>query len=148
MTRLKTADVEHIVTLADRYDMSKESTARRYVEEHNEPVAVIVSQHGKVTRVYRHKSFPFIDSSPGSPLPARSATALATVKESEATGWMEIDGGVWLTSRHGNRSPKLYEQVLGQQSGFRLTLITLDDDDGSDDDEDVERVWLPPTLRR
>ena len=148
MAHLKIVDVAHVVTLADRYDMSKESTARRYVEEHNEPVAAIVSQHGKVTRVYRHKSFPFIECRPGSLLPAKSATALATIKESEATGWMEIDGGIWLASRHGQRSPKLYEQVLGQQSGFRLTLITLDDDDGSDDDEDVERAWSPPTLRR
>lgn len=148
LARSKTIDVEQIVALAKRYDMSKESTARRYVEEHDEPAAAIISQHGKLIHVYRHKTFPFIECSHGSSLPASSATARATVKESEATEWIEIDGAVWLAVQRGRRSPKLYEQVLGQQNGFRLTLVTLDDDADSDDEEDVERAWSPPTFRR
>lgn len=148
LARMRIVDVEHIVTLAERYDMSKESTARRYVQEHDEPTAVVVSQHGKAQRIYRHKSFPFVECSPGSPVPAASATAQAAVKESEATGWIEVDGGVWLASRRGRRSPKLYEQVLGQQGGFRLTLITLDDDYASEGDEDEDGAWSAPTFHR
>lgn len=148
LARSKAVDVEHVVALAKRYDMSKESTARRYVEEHDEPAAAIVSQHGKLIHVYRHKAFPFIECNPGSPLPATSATVRLTIKENEATDWTEIDGGVWLAAQRGQRSPKLYEQVLGQQKGFRLTLITLDDNDDTDDEEDVERAWSPPTFHR
>jgi len=148
LARMKTVDVEHIVALAERYDMSKEATARRYVEEHNELAAAVVSRDGKITRVYRHKLFPFVEPSPGTPLPAQSATARVSVKEGEVTGWTEIDGGVWLASKRGRRSPKLYEQVLGQKIGFRLTLITREDDDSADDDEDVKRAWSPPTFHR
>jgi Zn-dependent peptidase ImmA (M78 family) len=47
LARMRIVDVGHIVTLAERYDMSIESTARSYVEEHDEPAAAVVSQHGK-----------------------------------------------------------------------------------------------------
>jgi Zn-dependent peptidase ImmA (M78 family) len=148
MAKLTVVDVEHILALANRYDMSKEATARRYVDKHRESCAAVVSQNGKVLRVYRHSSFPFVEPERDSPVPSGSATARMTVSENEVTGWNEVDGGVWLGSRHGRRSPKAFEQVLGQQNGFRLTLITLDDDDTADDEEDVERAWSRPTFHR
>lgn len=148
LARLKIADVEHVVALARRYDMSKESTARRYVEEHEERMVVVVSQQGMVKRVYRHRSFPYVECRPGAPLPADSATARAAVKEGKTSGWLEVDGGVWLDAERGRRSPRLCEQVLGQQNGYRLTLITFDNDGDADADEDAEGAWASPTFHR
>ncbi len=151
MAAFRVVDVEHILALSRRYDMSKEATARRYVEFHREPAAAVVSKGGKVLRVYRHKSFPFVEATIGASVPSGSATSRVTVEEGKATGWHEVDGGVWLSSRFGRRSPKVFEQILGQQSGFRLTLLTIESDDTDDDDEDaddVRRAWSPPTFRR
>jgi hypothetical protein len=37
------------------------------------------------------------------------------------------------------------EQTIGQQNGYRLTLLTFEaESDDPDDDEDVERAWKPP----
>jgi hypothetical protein len=37
----------HILALARKYDTSRESTARRYVELQDEPCATVISQNGK-----------------------------------------------------------------------------------------------------
>ncbi|MGE5502351.1 MAG: ImmA/IrrE family metallo-endopeptidase [Ignavibacteriales bacterium] len=148
MAAFATVDLEQILALAKRYDMSKEATARRYVSTHREPCAVVVSQNGKVLRVYRHEAFPYVEVERDMPVPKLSASARASLKEGELTGWTEIDGGVWLSAKRGRRSPKVFEQVLGQRNGFRLTALTVEDDEDSDDDEDVERTWRAPRFRR
>ncbi len=43
----------------------------------------------------------------------------------------------------------LSEQTMGQENGFRLTLLTFEpDSDDPDDDEDVGRTWRPPQFGR
>jgi hypothetical protein len=135
--RRKGCELEHVLGLARDYVTSKEATARRYVELHDEPCAAIVSQHGKVLRFYRNKDFPFLDLKNGAPGPPGSISADKNLPVGEITDWEEVDGSTWLPSQRGRRAPLVYEQVLPQQDGFRLTLLTMG---GNDPDETPIRV--------
>lgn len=142
MAARRSVDVEHVLDLATRYDMSKDATARRYVEAHGEPCAAVVSRHGKFLRSYRHKEFPFIHLESGRPLPRATATARLSLEEGKSSDWVATDGTEWINDRSARRGRKVFEQVLAQQNGFRLTLLTLDDEDGdADDDRDIESSW-------
>lgn len=138
------ADIRHIIELARDYDVSKEATARRYVEIHDEPCAVIVSRHGRVLRFYRGQGFPFIDLKFNGPVPAKSLTARADLTEGVASDWNEADAALWLPSEPGRRLPVVYEQVLPQREGFRLTLLTIesaDEEAQEDEDQELEESW-------
>lgn len=138
------ADIEYILEFARRYETSKEATARRYVEVQDEPSAVIVSHKGSVLRFYRGKDFPFIDLYPGDPVPAGSLTAKTDLKLGVVSDQEERDGSLWLSVQRGRRAPGIYEQVLPQRNGYRLTLITLaDDPEEVEEDEELGESWTP-----
>lgn len=140
----KGADIEHILELARRYEASKEATARRYVDVHDEPCAVVVSHKSSVLRFYRGEDFPFIDLISGCPVPRESLTARTDLKEAVVSDWEEQDGSLWLSVQGGRRAPMIYEQVLPQRDGYRLTLITLvEDPEEVEEDEDLEESWTP-----
>lgn len=129
MRRRKGCALEHLLALARDYLTSKEATARRYVDLHDEPCAAIVSQHGRVLRFYRNEEFPYLDIRNGIPVPPGSISADTDIPVGEITDWDEVDGSTWLLSKHGRRCPTLNEQVLVQQDGYRLTLLTLGDEE-------------------
>jgi len=136
-------DIAHILALATSYQTSKEATARRYVELRGERCAAIVSRNGKIERIYRHQDFPFVDVQPGHPVPSAAVTARANPPFGEPSDCEEIDGSTWLATKLGRRLPPLYEQVLLQQGGYRLTLLSFDEDEIEDaeEEEDLQESW-------
>lgn len=145
MRRYSGADIEHIITLSDKYDTSKEATARRYVELHEEPCAAIISRQKKILRMYRPKNFPFIEPSPGHPLPSGSLSAQANIADEKISDWEATDAALWIVSNRGQRLPSMYEQVLVQRDGYRLTLLSLEDEDEDKitDDNELFESWTP-----
>lgn len=137
------ASLEVIIELAGRYDISKESTARRYVEMHDEPCAAIISRHGKIKRIYRHELFPFIEPGFGSPLPQGSLSAQEKECPGAISSWNEADAAEWLPSGRGDELPVVYEQVHYQADGYRLTLLTAEIDEDEIEAEDLEDSWTP-----
>jgi Zn-dependent peptidase ImmA (M78 family) len=138
------ADIDYILELAKRYQTSKEATARRYVYVQDEPCAVIVSHKGSILRFYRDEDFPFIDLNSGDPVPGGSLTAKTDLKLGVVSDQEERDGALWLSVRYGRRAPTIYEQVLPQRDGYRLTLITLaDDPEEVEEDAALEESWTP-----
>ncbi|HRI93808.1 MAG TPA: ImmA/IrrE family metallo-endopeptidase [Accumulibacter sp.] len=139
-------DVSHIVGLARKFDMSKESTARRYTELQDEACAVVISQNGKILRCYRHKEFPCVSVKPGDPVPAFSIAVSGRLLPGEPSEWNEIDLAIWSSRR---KPGLLLEQVLVQRQGFRLILLALPE---GDEDEEVEQdtfaVWDVPRFGR
>ncbi len=142
------ADLEHVVSLADRYDMSKEATARRYVDLHDEPCAVVFSHNAIVRYTRRGSGFHYLDIKGGNPLPAQSLSAKGQLPEGVVSEWREIDSGMWLSDVPRARS--IFEQTLAQQNGYRITLLTFDEADADEDDEpeDLEESWTPRFRRR
>jgi Zn-dependent peptidase ImmA (M78 family) len=90
LSQRRAADLDHLLVLARRYDMSKEATARRYVELHEEPCAVVVSRAGVILRLYRAQRFPYIALSKNDRVPTESITARAGLERGCRIG---LEGG-------------------------------------------------------
>ena len=135
----------HIVELSDRYDVSKEAAARRCVSLHDDAIAVVFSRAGIVRRTYRGKDFPRLGIAANDPLPAGSIARRATLTPGESSEWGESPADRWLDNVRGVVS----EQSIGQQNGFRMTLLTFEtESDDPEDDEEVERAWASPRFGR
>lgn len=140
----KGTEIEHILDLARRYQTSKEATVRRYIEVQDEPCAAIISHKGRILRFYRGEDFPCLDVNPGNPIPRESFTARTDLTEAIVSDCEEQDGSVWLSVQRGKRAPKIYEQVLPQRDGYRLTLLTLAEDPAElEEEEELEDSWTP-----
>jgi Zn-dependent peptidase ImmA (M78 family) len=138
-------EVAHVVELAERYCTSREATARRCADLSDDPVGFVVSCDGVVRRSYSSKGFPWISARARQPVPANSLTHRAQLAPGESSSWAEVPAYVWLDNVRGT----VCEQVLGQQNGFRLTLLTFEaESDATDDEDEVETGWQPPTFRR
>lgn len=120
--------LETLVAMAQAFEVSKEAMARAFVDAYSEPVAVIVSRHGRVERFYRHEDFPFLTITIGKPLPDDSMAAeiLEVGAFSEAD---EVEPDIWLSERDATRTLALTEQALGQRDGYALTLLQAELDD-------------------
>lgn len=138
----KNFEVGHIVELSDRYDVSKEAAARRCVDLHDDDIAVVFSKNGVVTRSYRGKDFPFLNIAASEPLPAVSLARRAQLSAGQSSEWGEAAAYHWLLDAKGSVS----EQSIGQQNGFRMTLLSFEAED--EDDEEIEKAWSPPRFRR
>ncbi|MBU8541765.1 ImmA/IrrE family metallo-endopeptidase [Falsiroseomonas tokyonensis] len=136
-------EVSHIVELADRYDVSKEACARRCADLHDDAIAVVVSRDGIFQRAYRGSDFPRFSVAAGHPLPPASVASRATLAAEQVSAWHELAADHWLERARGT----LCEQTLGQQGGFRLTLLTFDEGE-AEEEEEVERAWAPPSFRK
>jgi hypothetical protein len=138
-------EVSHIVELADRYDTSKEATARRCVDLHDDAIAIVVSRDGKILYVYSGQDFPRLAVWNGHPLPTASVTHRSALRPGQSSEWGEMPADLWLERARGS----VCEQALGQKDGFRLTLLTFEtESDDPEEDEEVAKAWAPPALRR
>lgn len=146
LRRLRAPEVAHIVTLAERYKVSKEACARRYTELHDHLCAVVFSRNGLVRYAPRKSDFPFIDIAKDQPLPPNSLSAKGRGEVGFISNWSEMSAGVWLGASPRIRGKQLYEQYLVQTDGYRMTMLTLDDvpdEDEPDEDEELESSWTP-----
>jgi len=136
LRKLKRLDIEHIQSLANRYDTSKEAPARRYVELNDELSKAVVSQGRKILRAYRAKEFPYIEPRFGDEPPHLSRSFSAIGPVGETTEWMEVDAAAWLPSGPGKTLPQMYEQVQHQRNGYMLTLLSIESVDEDEDSAD------------
>jgi Zn-dependent peptidase ImmA (M78 family) len=146
----KDPDLQDIVRLARRYEVSKEVMGRAYVDYRHEPVAFVVTHEGRVLRYYARKTdFPFITVRWGDPVPERSLLMRKKHQISVASEIDEADAALWFDVSRGNKPPALYEQVYPQQKGYALILLSIEPAD--DDDEGDNSNWNrggPPRYSR
>ncbi len=120
-------DLAIVLRLADQLDLSKEACARRYVELHEQPTALVFSYNGVVRYVERCDKFPFVNCRPKEPLPSvpppEDDVGLSAHVEADARDWLA-------RPTHGG----LVIQTLSQSAGYAITLLALDlietDDNG------------------
>jgi Zn-dependent peptidase ImmA (M78 family) len=149
--RLRAPEVSHIVTIAERYKVSKESTARRYTELSDHLCAVVFSHNGLVRYAPRKPEFPFIEVAKGCALPRESISARGSGEVGYISEWSETTPDTWLGTSARLRGKMLYEQYLVQADGYRMTMLTLDDipqEEEPDEDSELERSWTPQFHRR
>jgi Zn-dependent peptidase ImmA (M78 family) len=137
------ADIAHVIRMADnRFNVSREAAARRYVERHPEPVAVVFSKDGVIRYAKPSGDFPKLAVWGGDKLPSESQSANSQAAVGSVTDWAEVRGHAWLSRSAG---VTLFEQTLAQQNGFRMTLLTVEQEEV---DADVEERWKPPSFHR
>lgn len=137
MKRLKAPDLEHIIILASKYDVSKAAMARRYAEFQDEPCAIVFSKNGKIAYTLKHQYFPQLEAwAAGDLIPAQALTKSFVDPVGCVSDWKEHASDIWLKYR--GKYASVYEQVLVQEDGHRITLLTL----GDEDEEDT--TWNKP----
>jgi Zn-dependent peptidase ImmA (M78 family) len=134
-------EMQNILTLADKYDTSKEATARKYVVLHDEPCAIVFSKNGKMMYSLRGEDFPYLDVRKGQPLPKQSLSASSKLGQGEISDWEEMRPYVWLSNPKNVSS--IAEQTLAQRDGYRMSLLYAQLDEPDDEDDDIEESWTP-----
>jgi Zn-dependent peptidase ImmA (M78 family) len=123
-------DLAKVVALADGIGLSREAGARRYVELHPQPTALVFSIDGAVRYVERHSDFPFVGCQ-------RGQRMLALPTPTDDTGLsahVEADSRDWLG--RPDRDP-LVVQTLSQRQGYAITLLAFDATESEDDQTDA-----------
>ncbi len=136
----KDPNLEQVRALADRYNVSKEAVGRTYTEFRDEPTAILVAKDGKLLRSYVPRSkFPFLSARNGTQIPRYSLLWRNKHVVGETSDIEETDAGVWLEVERGKRAPSLFEQVLLQQQGYAMIMLTIEahDDENHEPDEDL-----------
>ena len=114
-----TPDLADVIKLADLLGLSRESGARRYVELHDRPAALVFAGNGAVRYVDRSPNFPFITCCPGERLPGVpprvDETGLSAHEEGDPSDWLARPDGV-----------NLIVQTLHQGQGYSISLLALD----------------------
>jgi hypothetical protein len=89
-------DLMSVCRLAKTLDLSREASARRYVELHDQPTALVFSVDGVVRYVQRHPDFPSVLYQPGqrlSELPsAVDKSRLSAHEEADPCDWLVLPG--------------------------------------------------------
>lgn len=134
LKNLGAPEIEHIVTLAESYDVSKESMGRRFTEFHDESCALVFSRNGKVSYIVKEKDFPQLNVwKKGDLIPQDTITKTFTGQPGNSSKWEEHASDIWLRNR--KKFMSIYEQVLLQENGYRMTLLTLGDETDEDEEE-------------
>lgn len=122
---LRDPDLLHVREIAKEFETSIQMTARRYVELNEYPCALVFSKDNVVRYSVRSEFFEhFLCIRKGDVLPTKSPSRLSS---GDVDDWHEIEAYWWLAERRGEDAPDVvYEQTLRQESGFKVTLLTLD----------------------
>lgn len=115
-------DIERVLALHTKLSISKEAAARRYVELHPEPLAVVFAQNGIVRYLKRHSAFPYIRLQPGDPMPSVPVVPHGL----DLSEMEEADMLDWCTARQAG---ELGVQVLRQSGGYATVLLHLANDE-------------------
>jgi Zn-dependent peptidase ImmA (M78 family) len=123
-------DLAEVVAVAQELGLSREASARRYVELHDRPCALLFSKEGTVRYVETGPGFPFVSCRKGQRLPASpapvDATGLSAREEADARDWL------LRPSRE-----TLVVQTLSQRAGFAITLLAFDETDAGEDESEI-----------
>ncbi len=118
----RTAGLEHALAMARELEISKAAATRRYVELHDECLAVVFSHHRRVLYIHRPRSFPRTRIWNGDQLPTLGRHANDVLP---LTGLDEVSAGVWLEQ---SDDITLYAQTHHQAEGHAITLLLAETD--------------------
>ncbi|TPL67552.1 MULTISPECIES: ImmA/IrrE family metallo-endopeptidase [unclassified Mesorhizobium] len=147
----KDPDIRQLSSIAKKYDVSKEAAGRAYVRFREEPVALVVTQNGKLLRDYRDSlKFPRLAIPTGAMVPAHSLLHRRKHEMGVPSEIDETDAGVWLPVERGRQPAPLYEQILLQRQGYALIMLSRDAvaADEEDVDEEAEMTSAERLKRR
>lgn len=137
LRRSAAPDIDLLVRISQKFDVSKEAAARRFSELVDSPSAIIFSKDGVFRYALRSTDFPFLSLNRGSPLPHGTLTKVFSGADGQVSSMETVPATDW-TDDKAFRIRNFLEQVLVQMGGHRLTLLQLDEDELEDDEYDAE----------
>lgn len=124
-------EIARILSLQQLCNVSKEAAARRYAELHGDDFAIVFSREGKLLYSVRGGDFPWLEPRRGQDLFRDSLARTFVGDDGDVSDQEESDPHWWLGDRDVH-SWELWEEVLVQQNGYRITLLMgerADEDD-------------------
>jgi hypothetical protein len=109
-------DLDHVLSMHVALDISKAAAARRYIELHKEPLAVIFARNDAFIYTVRGSEFPWIGLKEGDRLPNLPCVSL----EAGISEMTETDRRDWLIRVP---SVELAVQVFTQENGHAIILL-------------------------
>lgn len=125
-------NLEDAVRLSALFDVSKTAICRRLTDVDSN-AAMVVSHLDRIDYVVRGEEFPWLARDKGQPLPHGT---ISMSSKRELSDQEEVDWRVWIDHKQDDETC-LYEQVLVQEKGYKITLLVLDR--SACDDDDAER---------
>ena len=133
--------VQAIIDLQSICNVSKEAAARRFLDLHGDPCAVVFSLDGKIRYSLARGGFPRLEIAKGQAVPRNSLCANFIGTPDTISAQEESDSFWWLNDRDAPRW-QLWEEVLIQQSGYRMTLLVAEET-SYEEDRELEKSWTP-----
>ena len=139
VVRLTTAlsrapDIALILTLAEDNEISREATARRYVECHDATIAIAFSHQGRLRYWAKQDTFPPVAFWNGAQIPDLPNMR----KDAKLSDFQDADPADWLAKPDNT---ELAVQTLYQQNGYAMTLLIVETNAEDDDDGDIEDAF-------
>lgn len=139
MRRRVGADLEHVIAMAEWFEVSKEAAARRYISKLDTPAAIVFSCNGTIRYIKTNNGFPRLSLWNGASIPSDCLSATSSAQIGRVTDTVETPGHLWLERSAGL---SLGEQTVAQKNGYRMTLLSVE----SVEAEETE--WQAPSFRR
>ncbi|MCR4470401.1 ImmA/IrrE family metallo-endopeptidase [Burkholderia sp. SCN-KJ] len=116
-------ELEHVVDLSSRFDVSVEATIWRYKALSDYPVAFVFAHNNVVRYWTKGPDFPFsLCVRKGYPLPRRRSTTARSLE------WENVPAYLWLEEKKRPPLPEtILEQTLQQLDGYSVTLLFVDE---------------------
>ena len=107
-------DLETVRRLGKRLEISVAAATRRYVERHDERLAMLVCREGVVAYMVKGAGFPFLLAGRGAhvPLPSASPDRLTAMEVVDSRDWLSKPDGI-----------ELSVQTLHQRDGHSISLL-------------------------
>jgi hypothetical protein len=115
------ADLAEILGMVREFEISRVAAARRYIELHEDAVAVVFTKERRLTYFVRSDGFPALSVAKGDLL--RLPREPANTGEPTEMGY--VDSGFWLDRHQG----ELLLQTLFQKEGCAISLLRFIPDD-------------------
>jgi hypothetical protein len=118
-------DLKQALAMAKDLDISREAAARRYVALHEERLAVVFVNGGKVRYAEPSTGFPKLSISKGQPIPfhpvSRGSGILSAFEEIDPVDWIQRPEGT-----------DLLAQVFRQRDGYAVLLLKAQSSEAED----------------
>lgn len=135
------AELGRILQLQALCNVSKEAAARRYAELHGGDFAIVFSKDGKlIAWPVRGGDFPWLEVKAGQTLFRDTLTRTFSGAEQDVSEQEETDSAWWLSDVDRDRWD-LWEEVLIQRQGHRMTLLVGERKSGFDGR--LRERWTP-----
>jgi hypothetical protein len=109
-------------------NVSKEAAARRYAALYGDDFAIVFSKDGRLRYYIRGGDFPWIDLKADQPIFHKTLTKEFSGISGAISGQEESDPNWWLGDRDAKQW-NLWEEVLIQENGYRMTLLLGEKDE-------------------